>query len=193
MVGLVHGNPFEAVRITGIAVTAEMEHTVEAAFLEQISVASGPFHPGDTVPVRLVLRDYRGGSATRDLEIALPASMGAGTFTLQVCDGARDARLEQERAPERYTATDLDRLFAILGEDTPFDAVVIRLLGSSPNPVVGEGTPQLPISAKSLLVSRYASGRASRAARGVIAESVTRLGKVVIGCQTLELTVEEPQ
>ena len=194
VVGLVHGNPFEKTRVRRIAVEASLQDSLEAAFLEQVRVAPGPWRPGASLQVSLALRGYRGRAFTREISLHLPSDLPAGLYRLQVCDGAQSAREEEERVPGRYPPRSLRQLAEILDEMPSLDAVVLRLLGEGSNPVVGgEELPRLPTSLLPVLQSPLASGRAGKTASTLHLEERIVLGGVILGCQELTVTVEPPR
>jgi len=191
LVGLVHGNPFEEVRLRSVDVEAAIDDDIQAAYLVRAAAGSGPFHAGATVPVTLWLRDYRGSETQHATSFTIPGDVGPGTYRLTACAGDEDAELERQRAPGEYLPRSLDRLVSILSESAPYDALVMRLVGTSPNPVVGgRELPRLPTSLKTLMITPQAGGRASTATATVLGVRTERLGKVILGCQTLSLTVE---
>jgi hypothetical protein len=190
LVGLLHGNPFELTRVSSISITASMEDEIQAAFLDEISVGPGLYRPGDTISVTLGLRDYRGQHWNREIQVELPPDTAPGPYKLVVCDGIQAQRLEQERAPTRYTPQSLDQLVALLESGLPHDHAVVRLIGGSPNPVVfGRELPRLPVSLRSVVASSSTSGRTGEAAATVLVEQSENLGKVLLGCETLSLNV----
>jgi hypothetical protein len=194
VVGLVHGNPFENTRVRRIDVVASLKDSVDAAFLEQVNVAPGPWRPGASLQVQLVLRGYRGGMFTREISLHLPSDLPAGSYRLQVCDGAQSARAEEERVPGRYPPRSLRQLAEILDEAPALDSVVLRLLGEGSNPVVGgEELPRLPASLLPVLQSPLAAGRSGKTGGTVHLEERIALGSVILGCQELPLTVEAPR
>jgi hypothetical protein len=191
LVGLLHGNPYRPVTLSRVALQAEIEPAIRAAFLERVEVGSSRFHPGETVSVQATLRSYRGETAGRTMAFPLPADLAPGTYKLSVCDGGRAARQDQERAPGRYAATDVDRLLDLLAAEPPDDALVLTLLETTKHPVVeGREMPRLPASARLALESPAAGGRTTEATATVRARHLERLEQVVIGCQLVEITVE---
>ena len=188
---LVHGNPFEDVALSAIEVTAAIRDTIEAAFLESLTLPPGRFVPGSVVPVTVELRDYRGRRWEHRVDFRLPESLAPGTYTLLACDGKRDGAAEAERAPGRFDPQSLDHLMELLAGGTPQDMLVLRLLGAGGDPVVaGRELAGLPPSLRRALVSAPAGGRVTRTVASVEQLQLVDMGRVVLGCQGLSLTVE---
>ena len=191
LVGLVYGNPFEPVSLARVEVTGSVQDSIEAAFLEGVSIGSGPYHPGSRVPVDVRLRDYRGRTWTHHTGISIPADLPPGTYRLAACDGQTDFRQESARAPDRYQPRSLDRLLSILGEETPYDVLVLRLFAAEGNPVVaGRELPRLPASLRAAVTSPPAGGRVSRTAASVVATERENMGKMILGCESVSVAVE---
>ena len=177
--------------LSAIEVTAAIRDTIEAAFLESLTLPPGRFVPGSVVPVTVELRDYRGRRWEHRVDFRLPESLAPGTYTLLACDGKRDGAAEAERAPGRFDPQSLDHLMELLAGGTPQDMLVLRLLGAGGDPVVaGRELAGLPPSLRRALVSAPAGGRVTRTVASVEQLQLVDMGRVVLGCQGLSLTVE---
>ena len=191
LVGLVDGNPFEPVEIAGIQVSVSVVDSVRAAFLDELRIGPGPYHPGSSVRVTTVLRDYRGDTHERKAVLRLPAELPPGRYMLRACGGSEDRHREEARAPGRYRPVTLDQLFAMLSAETAEDMLVLKILDQEENPVVaGRELPALPSSLKAVLLNPLAGGRVSATTGGVRVVRREDMGRVILGCKTVPLTVE---
>lgn len=191
LVGLFTGNPFEAVRLASIDVDVRQDPEIEAAFIERISVPAGVLRPGDTVPVDVLLRDYRAGETEYRTRITLPGTLSPGKHRLVVCGGGDANRLERERAPERFRARNLDQALEQLREDADSDELVLQLLNPAKTPVVaGRELPGLPPSLSTVLDSPRAGGRTGETAVGVTLTHRESVGKLLLGCRHVDINVE---
>ncbi len=191
LVALVHGNPFEAVTVRDIAVTATVDDTLHAAFLESLVLPPAPYRAGSTLSVEAGLRDYRGRRWTHRIAFQVPAGLAPGTYTLLACDGQQDGAAEVVRVPGRYDPQDLDQVLALLANETPRDILVLRLMGAGGDPVVsGRELPGLPPSMRRALISPLAGGRVTQTGASVEHVQRERMGRMVIGCQGVPMTVE---
>jgi len=190
LVGIVYGNPVEEVSMKRVTVNVTVESAIRASFLERVELSPGPYRPGDSVRIRIGLNDYRGDPWHHDLTLDLPSSLAPGPYTLQICDGGAARRMEQERAPGRFNPRDLDLLLDLLAREPARDAIVIQLEDAKPNPVVaGRELPGLPASWRTVIGSPLTAGRATVASRTVHQVVEERLGKVLIGCRSVAITV----
>jgi hypothetical protein len=191
LVGIIHGNPAERVALASVDVRVSVDETIRASFLDRIEVDPGPHRAGEPIPIRVWLRDYRGREHLHSTSIDVPAETPAGTYDLLVCDGAGALRFAQSRAPGMFLSDDLDHILNRLAQEPPFDALVSRLVGESPNPVIsGRELPGLPASLKPLVATKLTSGRASAAQNTVHAERIERLDRFLLGCRNVPVEVE---
>jgi len=191
VVGLVHGNPFEPARIKNIGVTVDLDDTIDAAFLEAVSVPPAPLHAGDVLPVRLEMRGYRGDTWTKEIPFRVPEGLPPGDYRLLVCDGGQAAKAEADRAPDRMAPRSLKQLSEILAETPPSDAVVLRLLDATSNPVVsGDELPRLPGSLRPVVQSPLAAGKVDKTEGTILAESRVPLGRVMLGGYTVPIKLD---
>lgn len=191
--GLLAGNPFQPVRLESIAVEVTVRDSIQAAFLDQVSIPPVPVHPGDTVAVTARLRDYRGATRGMTIPFPVPTDITPGTYQLLACDSGQAAKLDQQRAPGRYAPSSLDQVIALLEEEVPADHLVLRLVSAEPTPVVtGRELPRLPASLRAVVLSPSTSATGSQAAGTVLAQREVPADRILIGCQNVSLTVEEP-
>jgi len=191
VVGLVHGNPFEPVRIKTIDVSVDLDDTIDAAFLEGVSVPPQSLHAGDALPVRLDMRGYRGSAWSKDIAFRIPDGLPAGDYKLLVSDGSQAAKLEADRAPDRMTPRSLKQLSEVLADTPASDAVVVRLLDATSNPVIsGDELPRLPGSLRTVVQSPLAAGKVDQTQGTILAETRVPLGRVMFGSYVVPLKLE---
>jgi hypothetical protein len=191
VVGLVHGNPFEPAHISNIVVTVDLDDTIDAAFLEGVSVPPQALHAGDALPVHLDMRGYRGDSWSKDIAFRIPEGLPAGDYKLLVSDGAQAAKAEADRAPDRMAPHSLKQLSEILADTPASDVVVLRLLDATSNPVVsGDELPRLPGSLRPVVQSPLAAGKVDKTDGTILAETRVPLGRVILGAYVVPLKLD---
>jgi len=191
LVGLVASNPFEKVQLDAVSVRVQVENGIEAAFLDGISIPPGPHRPGSRIAVQTTLRDYRGSTWTRAIPLALPEGLAGGTYVLAVCDGAKASQEEEKRAPDAYKPRSLGQLLRLLEESTPHDVLVVRLYDPEGSPLAaGRELPRLPSSVRSAVQSPLATGGSEETQATIVAETLAPMDKVVVGCESLPLSIE---
>lgn len=192
VVGLVHGNPFETARIQRIGVEVHLDDAIDAAFLEGITLdRRQTLHSGDALPVRLDLRGYRGEAWSKTVNFQIPDGLPPGSYRLLVCDGAQAAKAEAERAPGGVNPRSLKQLSRVLAQAPASDAVIVRLLDATSNPVVsGDELPRLPGSLRPVVQSPLSAGKVEKTEGTILAEERVSVGRVVLGSYTVPLSLD---
>ena len=112
---------------------------------------------GRTVPLKVLLRTYRGEDLLRTIPIQIPANV-SGNLSIMVADGARlntteqrEARLPQPRS--------VPQLIKALNRGRQNNTLYIKLLGSDPGAVVnGEVLSSLPPSVLAVIEADRTGG-----------------------------------
>ncbi len=158
-----------------------------AAELVEAHVVEPKLEPGSTAHVRLLLRDYRGGTGQRELAIVVPADLAAGPAILVVGDGASldGVRFGLEPAEPRSFA-EARELIGSLGSARQIGALMI-VPGQG---VAAGGTTlsRLPPSMRSLWVAGAPSSRALRAA--IVARMRREESEPVAGLVRIDIEIE---
>src|SRR2546430_3406881 len=148
-------NPFEralAKKITGtIRVTPEAR---EAQILS-INVPKLKYRPGETIKSYLTYRPFHAGEAVLPMDLELPADLSDGTYRLVISDWQKYITDEQQSKPFRFTAENIDEVFAVLHdiESIRHNAVYARLVRQPDGVAVGRtAMPHLPASKRTVLL-----------------------------------------
>jgi hypothetical protein len=146
-------NDFERVRVDKLEVNVSSFETVKTALLERAWVdRNGPLKAGQTVPLKLVLRSYRGETLTESIPVSLPENAPAGSYSLLVADGSTITHFEQREARQPFVPKDLDQLVRAINGLRRNNRIYARLFRSDEGAVVsGEYMQSLPPSALAVL------------------------------------------
>ncbi len=146
-------NDFERVKVEGLTVDVSSDETIQTASLERAWLErTGPVRPGMTVPLKVVLRTYRGESVSRTIPVEIPATAPAGTYSLLVANGDALTALEQREMRQTFQPRDLDQLIRAINNLRNNNHVYARLLRSDEGAIVrGEYLQSLPPSVLSVL------------------------------------------
>lgn len=149
----VMSNDFERVQVQTLVVNVSSEETVQSATLERAWLErSGPVRPGATVPLKLLLRTYRGDALTETIPVTIPQSAPAGTYSLLVADAAALTSLEQREMRQPFVPKDLDQLMRAINGLRRNNHVYARLMRTDEGAIVrGEYLQSLPPSVLSVL------------------------------------------
>ena len=146
-------NDFERVTVDALDVDVSSDETIQTATLERVWLErTGPIRPGSTVPLKVLLRTYRGESVSQTIPVSIPASAPGGTYTLLVANGDALTALEQREMRQAFQPRDLDQLIRAINALRHNNHVYARLLRSDEGAIVrGEYLQSLPPSVLSVL------------------------------------------
>jgi hypothetical protein len=146
-------NDFERVSVDGLQVDVSSDETIQSASIERAWLErTGPVRPGATIPLKLLLRTYRGEAVSQTIPVSIPAAAPGGTYTLLVSDGQALTALEQREMRQPFAPRDLDQLIRSINGLRHNNHVYARLLRSDEGAIVrGEYLQSLPPSVLSVL------------------------------------------
>jgi len=149
-IGPAAANPFASVLPTALDVTLRVTERTDQLTIERAWLDTTQPHFGATHDLRVLLREYRGGTRTVTIPVTMPAH-ASGPLTLLVADAATLGTLEQRdlRPADPHT---IHELFERLAERRRNNRLYVRLLDTSQGTVVAGSTlPALPSSVRSVL------------------------------------------
>jgi len=146
-------NDFERVTVDKLEVDVSSYETIQSASLERAWLErTGPVKPGSLVPLKVLLRTYRGQALTETIPVTIPANAPGGTYTLLVADATALTSLEQREMRQAFIPRDLDQLIRAINGLRRNNHVYARLLRADEGAIVsGEYLQSLPPSVLSVL------------------------------------------
>jgi hypothetical protein len=182
-------NEFEPVDLRGVDVTITASEEPRTATLERVWLDDPRPRPGRVVPLKVLLRTYRGEDVLRTLPIEIPAN-ASGTLSLVVADGARLGQSEQREARNPQQIRDVSQTIRALNRGRRNDTLYVKLLGAEPGAVVdGELLPGLPPSVLAVLEADRNTGSFDPLYSTTLAEWELPTEHAVSGARTLSITV----
>jgi hypothetical protein len=153
-------NDYEDVDIGGLELTVKSTEEPKTASLERVWLDEPRPRAGRTVPLKVLLRTYRGDDLLRTIPIQIPAN-ATGSLVVMVLDGQRLAQTEQREArlPQPRSVPQLVRA---LNKTRRNDTLYVKLLASEAGAVVnGELLSSLPPSVLAVLEADRSGGNFS--------------------------------
>jgi hypothetical protein len=146
-------NDFEPVKIEKVVIDVASDETVQSATLERAWIErTGPVRPGTTVPLKVVMRTYRGETLSQTIPISVPANAPSGTYSLLVADGPSLTAVEQREMRQQFVPRDLDQLIRAINGLRRNNHVYVRMTRPDDGAIVrGEYMQSLPPSVLSVL------------------------------------------
>jgi hypothetical protein len=144
-------NDFEPVEIEALDINIASSEEPRTATIERVWLDTTEARPGRTVPLKVLIRSYRGDEVTRDIPITIPPN-ATGPLTVMVADGSRLAQWEQRQAGRPQQAHGVAQIVRALNEARKNNRLYVRLLSSDAGAVVsGESLSSLPPSVMAVL------------------------------------------
>lgn len=184
------GNDYEKVDIDGLDVTISTAEEPKTATLERVWLDDPRPRAGRTVPLKVLVRTYRGEDIVRTLPIEIPAN-ASGTLSVLVSDGARLGQAEQREARSAQPRS-VDQMIKSLNKARRNNTLYIKLLGSNAGAVVnGELLSSLPPSVLGVLESDRNGGTFNPLHSATLGEWELPTGHAVVGSRTVTITVSQ--
>jgi len=185
------GNEFEKVQLESIDITLNTAEEPKTATLERVWLDDPRPRAGRTVPLKVLLRTYRGDDVVRTLPIQIPAN-ASGTISLQVTDGARLAQSEQRETRTSNQQRSVDQMIRLLNKGRRSNTLYVKLLGSDAGAVVnGELLSSLPPSVLGVLEGDRNGGSFNPVHSATMGEWELPTEHLVNGSRTVTITVSQ--
>jgi hypothetical protein len=184
------GNDFEPVEIAGVDITVTTSEQPRTATLERVWLDTVKPKAGQTVPLKLLLRSYRGEELTRTIPIAIPAN-ASGTLQILVSDGSRLAQWEQREVRQPLEPHDIAQMIRALNKARKNNRLYIRLLSADAGGVVnGEYLSSLPPSVLAVFEADRNGGSFIPLRNATLGEWELQSDSAVTGSRLLTINVD---
>jgi hypothetical protein len=185
-------NAFEDVQIEGVNLEIDASEQPRTATLERVWIDSVNVKPGSTVPLKILLRTYRGDELTRTLPLQIPAN-ARGSVSIMVTDGVRLTQWESRELPAQPAQTrGLPQMIRALNNVRKNNRLYVRLITPDGGAVVkGESLSSLPPSVLAVMESDRNGGSFRPLQSALLGEWELAIDHVVNGSRTLTLALDQ--
>jgi hypothetical protein len=184
------GNDYEKLDVDSIDLTVTATEEPRTATLERVWIDDPRPRAGRTVPLKVLLRTYRGEELIRSLPMEIPAN-ASGTLSVMVSDGARLGMVEQREA-RLPQPRNVPQMIRTLNRTRRNDTLYVKLLGTDAGAVVnGEVLSSLPPSVLGVLEADRNGGSFNPLHSATLGEWELATGHAVNGSRTLTITVSQ--
>jgi hypothetical protein len=149
-------NPFERVMPTKVTGTFRVTPEAREAQILSINVPRLKHRPGEHVKAYVTYRPFRGAEATLPVELELPKDLPDGDYQLVISDWQRYVSDEQQYKPFRFTAQNINEVFAVLKDvsEIRHNALYIRLVRQADGVAIGRtAMSHMPSSRRHVLLN----------------------------------------
>jgi hypothetical protein len=182
-------NDFEKVEVSALDLTIGSAEEPKTASLERVWIDDPRPRAGRTVPLKILLRTYRGEDEVRTLPIQIPANAN-GILSVMVTDGSRLNQMESREARTPQQLRSVDSVIKSLNKARRNNTVYVKLLGTDAGAVVnGEVLSSLPPSVLGVLEADRNGGTFNPVRSATIGEWELATEHAVTGTRTLSLAV----
>jgi len=146
--------------------------------------------PGTSVPVKLLVRTYRGDEVTHTVHVEIPGN-ATGSLTLLVADGGRLTQYEQREMREAPQAHGVAQMVRAFNKARKNNRLYVRLLSDDSGAVVdGEPLGALPPSVLAVLDGELSGGAVVPLHTATVGEWEIPTDYAVSGARTLTLSLD---
>jgi hypothetical protein len=146
---------------------------------------------GRVVPLKILMRTYRGEEVTRTLSVELPSNV-TSPLSILVSDGSRLSQWEQRELRQPLQPRGVPQMIRALNNARKNNRLYVRLISTDPGAVVnGEYLSALPPSVLDVLEADRHSGSFSPLRSAVVGEWELATEHAVTGSRMLTINVDQ--
>jgi hypothetical protein len=178
-------------KIKRVSVTVDLLPERRVASIENAWVATPEVRAGDSVPVKVFLRPYRGESIERDFQIKIPVGLAKGEHRIVLSDADTLNRM-QSMAGMMNHYIDLSQTVSLINQERSNNKLYVSLLEASPTAYYDDKTlPSLPASVLNVMQAGRASNRSLVTTADSASEQMALpFDYVITGSYSLKITVK---
>jgi len=182
-------NERQPVQIDGVELSIQSFEEPRTASIERVWLGSREPRAGQTVPVHVVTRSYRGEERTHTIPIRIPAG-SSGTLSLIVSDGARLAFSEQREQRPPSPSDSVPQLIRAFNEARRNNRIYVKLTRATSGAIVaGEREPSLPPSVLAVIEGAQPGAVVQPLSSAVVGEWDVPSDVAITGQRTLPVVV----
>jgi hypothetical protein len=183
-------NEEEPVEIQELDLTIESAEQPRTATLERVWIDAPRARAGRTVPLKVLLRTYRGDEVVRSVPIEIPPTV-SGSLSVLVSDGLRLAQFEQRELRQPQQPRGVSQMIRALNRARKNNRLYVRLLSPDAGAVVrGEQLSSLPPSVLAVLEGDRSSGEFAPLRNATVGEWELPNDYAVTGSRLLTIDID---
>ena len=184
------GNDFEPIEIQAVDLTIQSNEQPRTATIERVWLDGVRARAGRTVPLKVLMRTYRGEEVVRTVPLEIPAG-AFGSLSVMVSDGSRLAQWERREVRQPTEPRSVPQLMRALNTVRKNNRLYVRLLVSDAGAVIsGEPLSSLPPSVLGVLEADRSTGDFIPLRNATLGEWNLPTEFAVVGSRMLTINVE---
>jgi hypothetical protein len=182
-------NDLESVAVKGVDVRITAEEASRSATIERIWIDEVRPRAGQTVPLKVLTRSYRGAEKISTIPIDIPAN-ASGQLTVLVTDGKQLNQIEARELHRTVEPQSVAQMIRVLNDTHRNNRIYVRLLTGSAGAVInGEAMTSLPPSVLAVLEGDRSSGDFTPIRSAALGEWELPMASAVSGTRALTIDV----
>ena len=185
------GNAVQVPRLESVDATVDLLPERRVASIENAWIPTSEVAPGETVPVKVFLRPYRGPQIERVFDLKIPATLAKGEHRILLSDAETLNRI-QNAAASMNRFIDVPQIVSLINQERSNDKLYVSLIESRPTVYYDDKTlPSLPASVLNVMQTGRASNRPfATSAETAFEEAAIPFEYVVNGSFALKVTIK---
>ncbi|MCM3880734.1 MAG: hypothetical protein ND807_11555 [Vicinamibacterales bacterium] len=184
------GNDFEPIEIQAVDLTIQSTEQPRTATIERVWLDGARARAGRTVPLKVLMRTYRGEEVVRNVPLDIPAN-ATGSLSVMVSDGSRLAQWERREVRQPSEPRSVPQLMRTLNTLRKNNRLYVRLLASDAGAVIGgEPLSSLPPSVLGVLEADRSTGDFVPLRSATLGEWNLPTEFVVVGSRMLTINLD---
>jgi len=184
------GNDFEPIEIEAVDLIIQSTEQPRTATIERVWLDGVRARPGRIVPLKVLMRTYRGEEVVRTVPLEIPAN-ATGSLSVMVSDGSRLAQWERREVRQPTEPRSVPQLMRTLNTLRKNNRLYVRLLATDAGAVVsGEPLSSLPPSVLGVLEADRSTGDFIPLRNATLGEWNLPTEYAVVGSRTLTINIE---
>ena len=183
-------NDFEPIQIEAVDLTIQSFEQPRTATIERVWLDGVRARAGRTVPLKVLMRGYRGEEVVHTVPLEIPAG-ASGALSVMVSDGNRLAQWERREVRQPTEPRSVPQLMRALNTVRKNNRLYVRLLASDSGAVVrGEALSSLPPSVLGVLEADRSAGDFVPLRNATLGEWNLPTEHAIVGSRVLTINVE---
>jgi SpoIVB peptidase S55 len=183
-------NDFEPIHIESVDLAIQSTEQPRTATIERVWLDGVRARAGRTVPLKVLMRTYRGEEVIHNVPLEIPAN-ATGSLTVMVSDGARLAQWERREVRQPTEPRSVPQLMRALNTTRKNNRIYVRLLASDTGAVVrGEPLSSLPPSVLGVIEADRSTGEFVPLRNATLGEWNLPTEYAVVGSRMLTINIE---
>ena len=183
-------NDFEPIQIEAVDLTIQSTEQPRTATIERVWLDGVRARAGRTVPLKVLMRGYRGEEVVHTVPLEIPAA-ASGSLSVMVSDGARLAQWERREVRQPTEPRSVPQLMRALNTVRKNNRLYVRLLANDAGAVVrGEPLSSLPPSVLGVIEADRSTGDFVPLRNATLGEWNLPTEYAVVGSRLLTINIE---